>query len=387
MGERRLDVLDGLRGTAIALVLWFHVWQQSWQVADLHVFGRTWRFNFVAETGFVGVELFFFISGFCLFYPYARTIFDGHRLQTAGEFALRRVMKIMPSYLLAIAAFSAIGYANFSSAHDAVRQIALHLLFIHPWYADSFGSINGALWSLGVEVQFYVLFPLLVLLWRRSVLVSATAMIGSAIVYRVFVAHYHADEIVRLVNQLPAVLDLFAAGMLTAYAYRAIAVRAPVWAQRRILWTALAVAALVGGVGLLTDLYQARVLPDWYANWFIWKRTALAVDFFALTLGSLFALPAWRALLANPVLAFLSIVSYNLYLWHPVVAFYLKRWQIPPWHGTQPQFDSTWQLPYTVLAMFVSIVVAAAITYPFERPLLRWRPKKNGGSRSVRSPV
>ena len=81
-------MLDGLRGLAIALVVWYHAWLVSGQgLAGI---------NFVAEAGFLGVDLFFFISGFCIFYPYARSMRDGRPAPTKRRFFSRRALKILP---------------------------------------------------------------------------------------------------------------------------------------------------------------------------------------------------------------------------------------------------------------------------------------------------
>ena len=157
----RLGALDGLRGIAIALVLWFHVWELTWLRADLPLGAGRLNFNAIPETGFLGVDLFFFISGFCLFMPYAQAAATGGRPPSLAAFAYRRALKIVPSYVFAIAAMSALGLAHFASPAEAAREIALHLLFIHVWFTDSYGSINGVLWSIAVEVQFYVVFTLL----------------------------------------------------------------------------------------------------------------------------------------------------------------------------------------------------------------------------------
>src|ERR1017187_8440888 len=95
--DARLDVLDGLRGLAILIVLWYHVWEWSWLGTDFNAFGKHLSFQFAVETGFTGVDLFFFISGLVLFYPYARHMFEGKKLQTVKEFAYRRFIKIVPS--------------------------------------------------------------------------------------------------------------------------------------------------------------------------------------------------------------------------------------------------------------------------------------------------
>ncbi len=116
----RLGPLDGLRGIAIALVVWFHLWQITWLRANVAPFHHALDFNAIPETGFFGVDLFFFISGFCLYYPYARATFEGKPARAVGEFLYRRALKILPAYLLAIAVLSSVG-AHFASASDAVR--------------------------------------------------------------------------------------------------------------------------------------------------------------------------------------------------------------------------------------------------------------------------
>jgi peptidoglycan/LPS O-acetylase OafA/YrhL len=94
--ESRLDVLDGLRGVAVLLVLWYHVWEISWLNAPF-----AWL-QFVPETGFVGVHLFFFLSGFVIVYPFVRAAASGRHQPSWGHFAWRRFIQIFPSYALAI---------------------------------------------------------------------------------------------------------------------------------------------------------------------------------------------------------------------------------------------------------------------------------------------
>ena len=165
----RLQALDGLRGIAILLVVWFHVWQISWLPAPLPAL------QFLPETGFSGVTLFFFLSGFVISYPFLLARARGTAPPGWRHFASRRSIKIVPSYVLSIAVLIAVGYAHFSSPSQAFGAIATHLLFVHTWFASTYGSINGVLWTRAVEVQFYLLFPLIWFCFNRTPALTAGA--------------------------------------------------------------------------------------------------------------------------------------------------------------------------------------------------------------------
>ena len=85
----RLGVLDGLRGIAVLLVLWYHVWEISWLATP------PWL-AFLPATGFIGVHLFFFLSGFVISYPFIRARLRETPPPTWGQFAWRRFIKIVP---------------------------------------------------------------------------------------------------------------------------------------------------------------------------------------------------------------------------------------------------------------------------------------------------
>jgi peptidoglycan/LPS O-acetylase OafA/YrhL len=382
---KHLAPLDGLRGLAIVLVVWFHVWQISWLRANVPFTQGAVNLNFIPEGGFVGVDLFFFISGFCLFYPYAQTLFDGRGLQTARTFALRRVRKIVPSYVVCMALLIVAGMSGIGTLADGVRQVGLHLLFIHTWFPDSYGSIDGVLWSLAVEVQFYVLFPAICWAAMRAPLPVFAAMAVVANVYRLAVLH--KPDVGNWYDQLPGTLDLFAAGMLAAYLYRAIAVRSPRLAALRLPWTVVAVA----GIGLfffvLHAAFDVRYDPNWPWETFKWGRAVMCAAFVATTLGSLFAFPLWQRALGNPVLVFLSLISYNLYLWHQPVARFLREHHLPPWSGADEHSDPAWALPYTFIAFAAMLAVATFFTYVVERPFLAGRRRAGDDAALARSAV
>ena len=372
VAKDHLAVLDGLRGFAIVLVVWFHIWQISWLRADLPLFGKTFNFNVVPETGFVGVSLFFFISGFVIFYPYARTLFDGAPLQTTRTFYYRRLLKIVPSYYFSLVAMTALGLFTFSSQADEVRQLGFHAAFIFGFFPDTAGSLNGVLWSLAVEMEFYLIFPLICFCALRRPLWTFFALTVVALAYRALVIP--RSDGAELVDQLPGVLDIFATGMFAAWAYRALATMAPGLAGRRWLWTLVAIVGLGLGWCLLESLFAVRAFPYWPLHWWRFGRSGLNAAFLLLTLGSLFAFPLWQGLLANRALVALSTISYNLYIWHYVIAQKLLDAKIPSWRTIDGHGDPGWQIGYTIVAAAVALLVSWAITVLLEQPLLRRRP-------------
>jgi peptidoglycan/LPS O-acetylase OafA/YrhL len=366
----RIATIDGLRAIAIAAVLYFHYWQITWQwqfvIPVVH-----WSPEPIAETGFLGVALFFFISGFVLMLPYAQAHFAGTAPPTIRHFASRRLLKIVPSYILVSVVMIAVGYQTYTNFGDEFRDIAFHLLFIHNWFAATANSINGVMWSLAVEVQFYVLFPLLVLVFVRRPLWTTLGLFAVANGYRVWVLlsnHYFSRQ---RIEQLPAYIDFFAAGMLAAYTYVWIASRHPDFARRSWFFTGLSVAGFIGLWYLVADCSVHRSDNEWPLLWVVEWRSVLAVACFAIGLGSLFAVTFYQRILANRVSLFIAAISYNLYLWHQVLARGLVKMHWPPWVGADPHNDPHWQALFWFVAIPVSLAVSALITYGFEQPILR----------------
>lgn len=387
MQAHRLDALDGMRGIAIGIVLWYHLWQISW--LDPHYAFPNYYFtlSYIPIGGFLGVELFFFISAFCLSYPYVRAHFAERALPSVRHFAFRRFIKIVPSYLLCL--FAVILLAAFPNSSFAenihwenfgafARDIAAHLTFLHTYFYESYASINGVLWTLGIEVQFYVLFPLLVLVLLRAPISLAVVMTAIAIAYRTRISACCRTPIFdHNIDQLLGFLDFFAAGMLCAYAYEWIRLRKPKLAATQWLWTLVAMGGFIWCIHLFQNLEHERLLEHFAEWWVVRNATFYAVAIFAATFGSLLAIPTWHRLLANPILVFLSIISYNLYLWHQV----LIRWAASlPWpiatkvRNADPRYE--WGV--TIVGLIAAVGVATAITYWFERPLLRLKPEDLG---------
>lgn len=364
MAGNRLGVLDGMRGIAILLVVWFHIWQISWLPAP-----APWL-QFIPETGFIGVSIFFFISGFVICYPFVRAHIEGGPRPSWGHFAYRRALKIVPSYLLSIAIVYLIGYEHVEQSGGVFRDLLTHLLFVHNWFATTYGSINGVLWTLAVEVQFYCAFPLISLAFLRWPYMTVAAMMALALAFRIYVQGCCDYYFEQLIEQLPGYLDFFACGMLAAWIYVSLRNKR---VEKASVRTAAAVAAIAGFailIALMESLFNIRYAPKGFANWQVVNRTWLALDCALIGVASLLAAPYWKAVLENPILVFCSVISYNWYIYHQIVARELWWAHLPPWQGADMHFDHQWQFWYSIAAFPATLIVAAAVTYGFERPIL-----------------
>src|SRR5579862_7556574 len=365
----RLGVLDGLRGLAVLLVLWYHIWEISWLPAP-----ADWL-QFIPETGFIGVHLFFFLSGFVITYPFVRAMRTGKPLPTWGHFAWRRFTKIVPSYVLSIAVAYAIGYAQSQPNASPVPDLVSHLLFVHTWFPDRYGTINGVLWTLAVEVEFYCVFPLIWWCFKRSPWLTGAVMIAIAWAWRAWLAHCCFTTLFASYEEnLPGYLDIFACGMLCAHVFTRFGEQ---WRASRLRYVSplIAIAGFAMLVALLENLFGYRLADQWAGAWQIDKRPLLGAAFALIAIGSLTAPGWWQILLANPPLKFLAAISYNLYLYHQMVARELMRWHVPPYVG-DPHYDPGWEVRYTEIAFVATIAQAAIVTYAFERPLLRIEPPR-----------
>lgn len=354
------EVVDGLRGLAIVLVFVFHLWTYAIAVPP-----APW--NAFVQTGYLGVELFFAISGFCLFYPYARHALESGTKPTLRQYAYRRFIKILPSYALAIVATLVVALPYFIDKRTVFIPLATHLLLINNWFTDPLGQINGVFWSLGVEVQFYLLFPFFAPLFARFPFASLGASIAVGLAYRYgFAATVLHDPVV---HQVPAYLDVFAFGMFAAYAVVFVRLRPPLRRQSS-LCTLLALAALAGIMALQLSANAQIFDPVGRLIWNLPHRTMLAACFALLITASCLAANWWQRLVANPMLVFLSILSYNLYLWHCLVMTFLVIHGLRPNDYADAHAPDGWKPLFIAASIVLSLGVSALVTYFVERPLL-----------------
>jgi peptidoglycan/LPS O-acetylase OafA/YrhL len=164
--------LDALRGIAIFMVLLFHCmtpifdrqeldWKGLWRTTTTeprHSFYLFYPITF----GWAGVSLFFVLSGFVIHASFFRT-----KKFSVASFYWRRFWRIYPPYLLALIGCTAILWTHDPDHRAIVKQFVMHFFVIHNFRDWSYYGISPPFWSLATEMQFYLLYPLLLLLrWR-----------------------------------------------------------------------------------------------------------------------------------------------------------------------------------------------------------------------------
>ena len=362
---------DLLRVACVAMVGWYHIWQQSWLTPVLALDSFRLDVYPYVRAGYMFVDLMLLLSGFLLYLPYA----DGRDVP-AREFYRRRAARILPSYWLCLAVMLLLAVTDpaFSDLPRLLKDLGAHLTFTHDLFRLSYtqSRLNVVLWTLAVEVQFYLVFPALAPVFRRHPLPCWLAMTGAALSFRLLWTAPMEDTTL-FINRLPNMLDVYANGMLAAHLYVALAKKK----QRRALIAALGTVACIAGIwGILRLVRDQSHIGDYNLLRLgqLERRWGLsACGALVLAGGSLSFAPV-RRVLSNRFVRFLSGISFNFYIWHQWLAVKLKEWRIPPYlaeANPNQAGEMPWQLHYTLLCFAAAIALAALITYLVEKPAAR----------------
>ena len=358
--------LTGLRALAAGWVVAFHLNAivgprrmylelPGWKAETTHLLTEGW----------VGVDLFFVLSGFLLTLHYLEQRALAPPAVVRREYLRARLLRVIPAYWAQIAILFALAIVLTGSPPPWTRQIPSHLVFLQNAFYHS--DINALYWTLPVEFTFYLVLPFVVG-WlapadppslRRAWLVVAFALAGT-IAWRhamvVIFAHAPGPSGRAAQSHLPGVMDLFAWGILAAAVFDA---RRRAGVQRRfsdVTWIA-------GLAALVAWMYYLHVHIDNYGElgWLFHGWHSIAGAFIALlVLGIAGGGPLARAVFENRAMLWLGTISYSLYLWHTVLADRLA-----------PHFAPLGLASYSLVVVPAAVAVSALSYYAIERPFLR----------------
>lgn len=361
------DAGDFLRVASVGLVGWFHIWQQSWLNPNLNLGGVTIDFYPLVACGYMIVDLMLLLSGFLLMLGYL-----SGRVRSWKSFLIARAARILPSYLLCVGIlFFAVALPQglYGSAKHLWTDVLGHLTFTHNFFYESYigTQLNGALWTLAVEVQFYLIFPLLARAFERQPAYVYCGMTALGMFSRVLIVLFVSDSSIY-VNRLCAMLDVYANGMLAALIYKKLeAAPSKPWRAWLSSLLTLLSAALIYRI---FDAQLGRRGSEYVRLGQMLYRLPLSV------LGCVFlvcgsrSIRLLRMLFSNRIMRFLSGLSFNFYIWHQFLAVRLKAWRIPPYEGENPNQAGLqpWQQHYTLCCFVAALLTSLLITYLIEKP-------------------
>jgi peptidoglycan/LPS O-acetylase OafA/YrhL len=385
--EGRLQSIDALRGIAALGVVLYHAVLQTNNAVPANLFRWPVKsLQFVSSFGYVGVFLFFVISGFCIHLQWAKSRAKGELSSIQfGTFWRRRFRRLYPPYLIAFALFMLMMAltTGINITHFFVYDVVMHLLMLHNLDPNTCYSINGVFWTLAIEEQLYLAYFLLLFLrsrwgWGPTLIVCAAARVG-------WFAFSHAAW-VTIGTGIP-VPEAAASHWLT-WALGAIAVEAafglvklPKWCRN--IWLGIAAIVAASATSMILPTTQKDTLPHTLA-WML-MHPAWGFGFFVLVNRAVQIEQSWARKLNNlgessrrlqlgtmsrrlvGLLAFIGVFSYSLYLTHELVI--MQSWWFV-FKGVPPIVN-------TLLIVIPATVGFAWVFYVFcEKPYMRTAGRK-----------
>lgn len=361
--NKYLPGLDGLRALAIISVVWHNV------TAGHYTGGAVSKIiNMFSNSGWVGVQLFFVLSGFLI----TGILLDEKKTQhQLRNFYMRRFLRIFPLYYAVLCiAFLILPILNAEPSWlvEERHQQVWYWTFLSNWSAPFFGSLSafGHFWSLAVEEQFYLLWPLLVMtLQRRSLISVCLLLMISALLIREALVLYDLPFALNAAYKFTvARWDALAVG-----AFLALAVRQHDWYARAVKW--MPHISWSSFAYILVFMSLSRNFAPVGPGITVLNQTVAALLFAAMLF---FAIQPevnrpthWQKVLTSAPLRSVGKYSYAIYVFHlPMVQIMNGFWkdffsQKPPLVGVTG---------FSILIFVASYAAAYCSWYLLERPCL-----------------
>ncbi len=312
-----LPALTGLRGLAAGWVMVYHLWLFS-GAPSLRVgtAGHSIELTPLAGFGFVGVDLFFVLSGFLLSIPFHRANHGEGPYPNLWRYGLRRCKRVLPAYYVQLIVLIGAALLMSRTKYLAVSNLAAHAALVQNLVPGTV-RLNAVYWSMPIEWDFYLVLPLMMWVFGRTrPWLAWGIMLGLSFAFRYACYRAVHDPAVAhwlgygSIMQLPARLDEFGCGVLGAWLYlhKPLSQRA---AHIRV------VAGVLGLVGIAA-VYErvGNFLMEAELPWVLIYFTCLGLVFGAIVRGAAAPRSVPGSWFGGRALAWLGLISYSLYLWH-----------------------------------------------------------------------
>ena len=355
-----LTALDGLRGFACLCVVAYHCYNYGPSIPwpTLTVGMRRWTPTHFLAYGYMGVEMFFVLSGFCLAYPFFRHSSAGFDWK---RYFLHRVRRIYPAYWGALLLLSMLALII---SHLHIPTLTNSNVLVMPSFGRSLLSIinpetylNGSFWTLKVELRWYILLPFLLILHRKIKSLGLVAVaVAVSLLYAETLGQNPNSRMSTLLSSLPIFLPLFVGGIWVAQIKAANTPdRIEQFLIRSARWgivVALGLVALWAPVHSEEGIHFNRVVPGGLLAFF-------------LLLLSLYD-PVFRKLLTWRPLVSIGLFSYSLYLIHqPIIMLFSAVTRPLHWSGAIQFF-------FFQVAVFLFCIMFGFLFFQLaEKPFIR----------------
>jgi len=376
-----IAALTGVRAFAALWVVLYHAWFVAGRPKPmLPLLTAQFDLTPIFAFGWLGVDLFFVLSGFLLtrqaWGKIARGTGSGWLRSQFGEtylgFLRRRVLRVYPAYYTTISILLVLAALHIYRSPPEKADLLLHLVMFHNLVERYLVTINDVFWTVPFEWQFYLVFPLLFVALRKTNLIAfyvAAALLAFGAKEWVVI---HDNGYMQL--QLPIRLDAFVAGMCAATFAE----------HRRLQREPALIAFTLGLAGLLSTpwVYSAYPIGGHYFDTIgltrpLWIQASICLFLLGLS-GE--PHPGVR-LFSNSVVVWLGLISYSIYLVHVPVLGLLELGAYPG-RGGPVRADLARVI---VTAMPVVIATSAVLYYLVERPFQRsWKLDSDQPRSSVR---
>jgi peptidoglycan/LPS O-acetylase OafA/YrhL len=358
--KNTISVLDGVRGVAILMVIIFHVnrvtGDKLWNQAKYPLASS------LSTAGGIGVTLFFVLSGFLLFMPFAKALLFKTNWPLARVFYMRRVLRIIPAYYVSLFLIILLQYPQYLH-RDHLKNLLLFLTFFMDSSRATFRQLNGPYWTLATEWQFYMLLPIIALgiafvvsripIKRRFP--AVTICLLGIIIWGLFIRYWGLyflkyptqtflvprtelnDIMFFLFGITGKYTEDFAIGMFVSLCY--IYAQHPKTSNKFSLgWQGL--SQWLWAVGILIVIFDAMWhFKNFYVptSWpfitsgmmrdFDWlNEMILAIGFGACIAAILYGGKGLKAIFNWPLLRWVGLISFSLYIWHlPLLVLFQSR--------------------------------------------------------------
>ena len=362
--------LTGLRGVAALSVFVFHYGYFNPGIRlDLTVPIIGNALQSPLGFGFAGVDLFFVLSGFLLALPFARATLDGSAHPPLKPYYKRRLLRVFPAYYAQLAIILIFGGWFVTWARpDGVSLLAHFFMFFNIGW-NPVRPMVGLWWTLPVELSFYLLLPLIAYFMRpRRWMVFLLAGIAISMLYRIWSVDHFASApegaVFLAASHLPGHLPEFLLGASAAILVQTFdlqSIKPPAaWVLDGMFLTSV----------ILVNLWFWKIMLPyggvfWSGHWsMVIAPLALGLPLSLMVVSLYWGSRIGRLLFANPMVYFLGLISYSLYLWHFVV---LQQAEFVFGEA----YSVMQGLPKFLLSLSLVVLVSSLSYFVFERPFFR----------------